>query len=187
MRLFVGVPVPCGDVLGPVRNTLQRLDGVRPVPEGTEHVTLRFLGDVDDPSEVTAIQNAVGAAVASSPSMSATVPRLGVFKDPRHARVVWAGLEAEGLARLQELVVEATARMGQPEVSRQFVAHITLARCKQPQDLRMLLERFPGPLWSGRLDEVVLFASATTPEGPVYERLQVWSLAAPGAGVTAPL
>lgn len=175
MRLFVGVPVPCGDALRPVRDTLRSLDGVRPVPEGTEHVTLRFLGDVEGDG-VRAVEEAIDAAVDGAAAMEASVPRLGAFKDPRHARIVWAALEADGLAELQGRVEAETAGLGQPESDRQFVPHVTLARCKQPQDLRFLMEQYPGPFWQGRLDEVVLFASRLTQEGPRYERVRTWSL-----------
>ncbi len=179
MRLFVGLPVSCADVLGPVRNTLQRLDGVRPVPEGTEHVTLRFFGDVEESSDREAIRTAVGAAVKDAQAMDGAIRHLGMFQDPRHARIVWANLEAEPLRALQQRIVAATQSLGQPEASRQFVPHITLARCKRPQDLRNLLQEFPGPFWQGPLAEVVLFQSHLGPEGPEYERVQTWNLAAP--------
>lgn len=175
VRLFVGVPVPCGDALRSVRDTLRGLDGVRPVPEGTEHVTLRFLGDVPE-DEADPVQEAVDEAVAGCHAMNATVPHLGAFKDPKHARIVWAAVEAEGLDGLQQRVAEETADLGQAEGDRQFVPHVTLARCKHPRDVRRLLREHPGPFWEGRLDEVVLFSSRLTPEGPHYERVRTWTL-----------
>ncbi len=179
MRLFVGLPVSCGDVMGPVRNTLQRLDGVRPAPEGSEHVTLRFFGDVTDLESRQAIEANITKALEGCPAMEGAISRLGMFQDPRHARIVWANLEAKGLSELQERIVKATHNIGQPEAERQFVPHVTLARCKQPQDLRSLHDEYPGPFWEGSLRQVALYESRPGPQGPHYQRLHTWTLAEP--------
>ena len=167
MRLFIGVPVPGGPVYGRVASDLP-LDA-RPVPPGTWHVTLRFLGEVFDPA---AVADALQGAVRGRPRLPCVVEGLGAFPDAKRARVVWAGVRAPGIEGLAEAVESATAKFGEPPERRRFVAHATLARIRAPADLRSLVARHAGTRFAeGVLDRVVLYRSVTGPGGASYERL----------------
>ncbi len=172
MRLFVGVPVPTGIGLTQVTNGLrEHAPGCRPVPPGTWHVTLRFLGDVKDPK---AVEEAVQQAVAGHPIMNATLRGVGAFQGPKRARVVWARVEADGLRELAADVIDATRNVGEP-VKGDFVAHATLARLPAAKDLSAWMDlQKDKVLSSGPLDRVVVYRSLATNKGPVYqERLSV--------------
>ncbi len=172
MRLFVGLPVPpspayaqaTADVLDVARDA-------RPVPAGSQHVTLRFLGEMAEPDGVVA---ALDRALAGRPALPCVVEGLGTFPGgfpaDKRARVVWAGLRAPGVEALADAVVQATARFGEPPERRPFVAHVTLARMARPADLRLVVEKHRGTLFAqGVLDKVVLYRSTPTPRGQVYE------------------
>lgn len=174
MRLFVGLPVPSSPRYEEAKRDLREAaHDARLVPAGSEHATLRFLGEVLDPAPVV---DALDAACAGRPSLPCVVEGLGTFPAgfpaDKRARVVWAGLRADGIDALAQAVVQATAGFGEPPERRPFVAHVTLARMARPADLRLLVERHRRTLFAeGRLDRVVLFRSRTGPAGADYEAL----------------
>ncbi len=167
MRLFIGIPVPPGPVYEEVTRRLP--SQAKPVPPGTWHMTLRFLGEVLDPEPVVA---ALDGAVRGRPVLPCVVEGVGAFPDAKRARVVWAGVRAPGIENVAEAVEEATAGFGEPPERRRFVAHVTLARLRNPADLRSLVDRHRDTLFAeGVLDRVVLYRSTPGPQGSVHERL----------------
>ena len=179
MRLFVGLPVPASPRYDAVKAEVAEVaHSARLAAPGTEHVTLRFLGEVLDPRPVA---DALDAACKGRHALSCVVEGLGTFPSrfPPHkqSRVVWAGLRAAGIDALADAVVAATASFGEPPERRPFVAHVTLARLARPADLRGLVERHKATLFAqGALDRVVLFRSRPTGKGSVYEALHTVAL-----------
>jgi RNA 2',3'-cyclic 3'-phosphodiesterase len=118
VRLFVAVRPPEG-----VLDTLARLRrperaGLRWTSRAQWHVTLRFLGEVDDPAPVVdALDRAVlPPAVAT---LGPAVQALG-----RGVVMVPVG----GVDELAVAVVAATGALGTPPDPRPFRGHVTLAR-----------------------------------------------------------
>ena len=174
MRLFVAVPVPPGDAFAAVtRDLVQAVPGVQPVPADTWHLTLRFLGEVEEAGSITV---ALQQALAGLSPVPAVVRGVGAFDDTRKARVAWAAVNAPGLIEVEARVRNATACMGKPPEMRTFVPHVTLARLPEPRDLRSWIERHADTLFlAGNFAEVVLFRSELTKGGPVYTRQ--WAVA----------
>ena len=172
MRLFVGLPVPPSPLYDAVaREVADAARDARPVPTGSQHVTLRFLGEMAEPDGVAA---ALDAACKGRPALPCVVEGLGTFPGgfpaDKRARVAWAGLRAPGVEALADAVLQATARFGEPPERRPFVAHVTLARMARPADLRLVVEKHRGTLFAqGVLDTVVLFRSVPTPRGSRYD------------------
>lgn len=123
MRLFVAVHPP-PDVLDAVAD-LPRPDrpGVRWTTRDQWHVTLRFLGEVDDPGPVAA---AVAGAVAPLAPVDAVAGPAVSALGPGVVCVPVAGLDEVAAA-----VVGATAAFGQAPPDRPFRGHLTLARVKR--------------------------------------------------------
>lgn len=125
-RLFTAIEIPA-----PLRERLallkSPLPGARWVERDNLHVTLRFAGDIDNP---TAREFADNLAAIASDGFELKISGLGAFggNDPR---VIWAGIEdapeIEALARANERAARAA---GLPPESRAFKAHVTLARLK---------------------------------------------------------
>jgi RNA 2',3'-cyclic 3'-phosphodiesterase len=138
------------------------------------HVTVKFLGQIDD-SRVSAIAAAVGAAVAGHRAFTLHVAGLGAFPTPRRPRVLWAGLQDAGgwLARLAGSVDAAVAAVGVPAETRPFAAHVTLGRVRESRSLPDLGEALARGTAFGELsvDRVVLMRSELSPRGARYTEL----------------
>src|SRR4051812_7951228 len=74
---------------------------VKWVEEDNLHLTLLFLGEVDD-RDLLGICRAVAKAAASQAAFAMEVSGIGCFPNPRRPRIVWAGVET-GAAELVAL------------------------------------------------------------------------------------
>lgn len=167
-RLFVGTPLVPDLDTDAVLEALEGLGRVKPVDPEQYHVTLAFIGDVDD-AEVKAAREAVRAG-ATGPAHTGTVKTLGAFPKPSDARVVWAGIDGAHLDALAGSVRSELATRDLPYDERAFHAHLTLARLRDKRDITSLSKRFQGTVF-GELpvDAIHLYASTLTSEGPTYE------------------
>jgi RNA 2',3'-cyclic 3'-phosphodiesterase len=180
-RTFIAVAVP--EVLGQKLTRLQTL--LAPdVPDARWsttmpfHLTLAFLGDVDD-TELVEICRVSAAAVAGLEPFPIRLEGLGVFPSPTRPRVVWVGATCPGVAPLETLqkeVVKAVRAIGRPPDDDRFHPHVTLGRLKPGRrpspDMTPLLKHYrTWAAGSFTINEAVVYSSSFTPEGPVYAPL----------------
>ncbi|MFD0691872.1 RNA 2',3'-cyclic phosphodiesterase [Actinomadura fibrosa] len=186
MRLFVAL-VPPPDILDELEETvLPHRDDVpelRWIRRELLHVTLTFLGEVDDRT-LDRLLPRLERAVHRHARMSLSLAGAGAFPGSgAHARVLWTGLygDRRGLARLAASTAAAGRRAGTPpDKHRTFRPHLTLARSRQPVDVRPLTEAlsaFAGAPWTA--DSVHLMRShlpGKQHSQVTYESLKTWSL-----------
>jgi 2'-5' RNA ligase len=179
MRLFLAVDLPTvlRERLAVVQEELRRNSpGWRWVrPEGI-HLTLRFLGEVDELRE-TACRPAWRDAVGRFRRFDLSVGDLGRFPARGRPRVLWVGVREEAeptLPRLAEALEEAARGLGFAPETRPFHPHLTLARAAgRPRFVE------PRPVAPGMIvpvDEVVLFRSRLGPGGARYTALDSFPL-----------
>lgn len=176
-RLFVGVPVApavAGELAATCASLARRATAqgvpLRWVPPESYHVTLRFLGWTRVEA-VAAVTEAVQRAVAGIGPLRFRAERLGAFKNPAHATVVWAGVEdaGGGLAALAASLERELVPLGFAPERRRFHAHVTLARLREPASVENVLLPFAEQVFSEtRSDFVTLFESITKPTGSEY-------------------
>ena len=170
MRLFVAVwpPAELVDQLA----ALPRPDvaGVRWTRPDQWHVTLRFLGRVDDVD--TVVEALSGVEVAAVEAVAG--PAVGRFGQ----RVLH--VPVDGLGPVADAVVGATAALGEPPEERPFNGHVTLARATGRGgrvDLRPLAGGPVAARWI--VDELTLVSSDLHPHGARYTVVERFSLGSP--------
>jgi len=189
LRLFVAVDLSdeAKRALSGLLSRLKGLDsGVRWVAPENLHVTLKFLGNVEE-GKVEAIRGALSGALSGFKPFAIRLKGLGAFPSAKRPRVVWMGVEEgnEELSALARAVEVALERLGFPREGREFVAHVTLGRVKSRASggLLRFLERPEGiPEVRQEVREVVLMRSVLRPEGPEYTPLFKFPLGGRGAG-----
>jgi 2'-5' RNA ligase len=168
LRLFVGIEFP--PELKLRLSLLQSgVAGAKWVDPGNFHLTLRFIGEVD---EGTAADIDEALLRLKARRFSVTLAGAGTFGGDK-PRQLWVGAEREpGLTTLQGKIEQALMRAGLPPESRKYAPHVTLARLRDPR--RDDIQRFLAthamfraePL---RVDRFSLIASYLTKAGSVYE------------------
>ena len=161
MRLFVAV-WPSEEVLDAIA-ALPRpvVPGLRWTTRDQWHVTLRFLGRVDDVDKAAAAVRSIDAA-ACEVAVGPTLGRFGrrILHVPTH-----------GLDEVAAAATVATAHLGEPVEDRPFRGHLTLARSRRGDtDLRQLAGTAISGGW--RADEVTLVQSHLGGGGARYEVLE---------------
>ncbi len=137
-RTFVAIEIP-DDVRAALRRELahlgRALPAIRWASAESVHVTLAFLGELDDARLAAATEAAEETARAYRP-VRLEVVGLGTFGKEWAPRVVWAGIggQTRRLATLQEALAAALATRGFAREERPFAAHLTLARIKDRLD-----------------------------------------------------
>ncbi len=150
----------------------QSLTGIRWVVQENLHFTLKFLGSVED-TKIAPIMQALEEALRPVRCFLLGGKGIEVFPNLRRARVLWIGLQGQGLHRLAEEVETVLEPLGFPREIRDFAPHLTLGRWRNPglqqQKLREQIERWQDyDFGQSQVDEVVLFQSVLKPTGAVY-------------------
>ncbi|MDX2290349.1 MAG: RNA 2',3'-cyclic phosphodiesterase [Hyphomicrobiaceae bacterium] len=141
-RLFTGLEIP-EDIRDQLSDLSMPLPGAWWIDSDELHVTLRFAGDVDNP---TADDFVRALDAINEEAFVARLAGLGTFgaKDPRS---IWVGVEAgPALARLAKANERAARAAGLPPETRAFKAHVTIARLRNspPQAIARMLARRSG-------------------------------------------
>lgn len=145
------------------------------VPPSNYHITLRFLGAIDevtfDRYRAELDQMDLGASFVVSLQV------FGAFPNERKASVVWAGVDrgAQRVYQLAELADEAAARAGVLPEDRPFLAHLTLSRVRPPAEVSELVAASELDV-SWRVNEVVLFETRPGRGNVIYEPLDFFPL-----------
>jgi 2'-5' RNA ligase len=125
IRLFVAIDLP-SDVRERVAGLCGGVPGVNWQGPEQLHLTLRFIGDIDEP-----MMSDIDFALANvqAPSFDLALEGVDVFADRRRARVLWVGVRTcAALDHLQSKIDRALVDCGIAPEGRRFRPHVTLAR-----------------------------------------------------------
>lgn len=145
------------------------------------HITLAFLGSVDDQQQLQSVINTVGHAIKDEKAFPLQVQGLNVFGSNKSPRIFWAAVNHENkLFQVQTIVHKKCQEVGFTLENRPYHPHITLARSwiGQEEFNTQLLEKYnpfgESPL-SFQAEEIVLYKT-NLEEIPKYEPIAVFSL-----------
>jgi len=142
------------------------------------HVTLLFLGEVDD-RDIPAVCRAVGDCCQQHGPFLMSVAKVGCFPNLRRPRVVWIGVDqgAQEVVALHDALEETLLEMGcYRREDRQFTPHVTLGRVKREDGsadalAALLAKKTDWQAGEVSVREVLVMSSELTPQGPVYSVL----------------
>ena len=149
------------------------MPGAKWVDPGNLHVSLRFIGEVDE-GIAADIDAALGQVRASRFELA--LSGIGHFGNGSKTRLIWAGVEKNpALLHLHDKIENALMRIGLAPEERRYTPHVTLARLKYvpsasvPKIQSYLSEHalFRAPPFA--VDRFSLIASYLTKSGPIYE------------------
>jgi 2'-5' RNA ligase len=140
------------------------------------HVTMRFLGEIDDTASRAVIESA-RAPLAHAP-FELTVGGAGAFPASGAPRVLWIGVHggADAAAGLFGLLEARLVPLGIEREPRAYTPHVTIGRVREidrpgGRALREWLAAVPPTLGVQRVDRVTLYHSRLSSAGPRYEVL----------------
>lgn len=150
---------------------------------GTEsmHLTVKFLGDLDD-QQVEDVKGILQEAVLSYSPFTFKVAGVGGFPNLRSPKVIWAGVSStKELISLQKDIETSLSGKGFELGVRDFTPHLTLGRIRSrssiDQALSLLQEVGNRVFGKVEVREVVLMESHLLPSGAKHTDLFVAPLA----------
>jgi RNA 2',3'-cyclic 3'-phosphodiesterase len=176
MRSFIAIALPAlvRDYIGKLQGTLRDAGAdVKWVEPENAHLTLKFLGEIDEQTAET-VKEAMREACEAMPPFAIKLTSLGAFPDASNPRVIWIGISAgaQQATTVAGRLEERLALLGLKE-ERSFTAHITIGRTRSSKNRKELsaalqaasILETPAPF---PVNAVTLFQSKLSPKGPTY-------------------
>jgi 2'-5' RNA ligase len=183
-RLFVGIPIHSTEAIQ-IRETWRKDEKLNPnVLKWSDpdnwHITLVFLGNTPE-TEIDVLQRLIEESFAYISSFNTQLKGIGVFPNTHNPKVLWLGIEdIQPLMSAQTRLVELLQLNGFAFDKKPLKPHLTLARIRNAAHLtsfESLLKRYQyftsTPI---EINQVILYESVQTINGPVYKPLLVKEL-----------
>lgn len=175
LRVFTAIKLPHSAVKRIVSSCakFQADADLRFVESTGLHITLNFVGDVED-RETPALCKAFKNSINDVPDFGIQLHGLGAFPHKERPRVLWVGVREghESLCTINERFRDVIEDFGFVQEKR-YEPHVTIARTKnrsvQPdvlKDLTHSVERNDFDMFQA--EEVIVFNSLLEKEGPTY-------------------
>ncbi|MBI2486447.1 MAG: RNA 2',3'-cyclic phosphodiesterase [Deltaproteobacteria bacterium] len=138
------------------------------------HVTLKFLGEVEE-SKVEEIGNNIREAASIYSPFDMEIARFGGFPNLKNPRVLFIGLTGDQeLLKLQSEIEERLEGLGFTKDDRSFFPHITVGRIRGKARLK---GSFPVPRRIPFfISEIAVMKSVLNPGGSKYAPISVFQL-----------
>ncbi|PIP20527.1 MAG: RNA 2',3'-cyclic phosphodiesterase [Candidatus Omnitrophica bacterium CG23_combo_of_CG06-09_8_20_14_all_40_11] len=189
MRTFIAIELPkeIKDSLSRLQEQLKATHAdVKWVAPENIHLTLKFLGEIDD-KKLEKIVKIIFDTAREKSKFQLRISSLGAFPKIDFPRIIWVGVdigdkETRGIA---EELEQNLAKIGIPKEDRPFSSHITIGRIRSSLNRERLVQdlKNKAELGGQNLDfyatSITLFKSTLTPKGPIYEILKETNLKKP--------
>lgn len=144
------------------------------------HLTMKFLGEIDE-RQLNELTAAVARTADQFSNLKLQIAETGVFPSKRNARVLWLGVQEKqgSLQSLNEILESECERRGFPKEKRNFKAHLTIARLREPHKSRELIERHSEESFVSdefEVSEIVIYESRLQKSGSNYSIVSKHSL-----------
>jgi len=180
MRAFIALQISdemkCE--LSRIQQELKKVsDGISWTGEDSMHLTLKFLGDINDEQVLEIKEILDGISSVTSP-FETSLFKVGAFPDLNRIRVLWVGMD-KACAEIEKIAAaleEELGKIGFFKEDRPFSAHLTLGRvrsAKNKEKLKEIVSSVEVAPNACLIDHITLYQSTLTPKGPVYSPLHV--------------
>jgi RNA 2',3'-cyclic 3'-phosphodiesterase len=175
MRTFIAVEIPeeigraVGDYITILQQTIPHVKWVSP---DNMHLTMKFLGEVDE-KRIPELEEFSTLALKGFSPFMVEFSHLGFFPSSRTPRVFWIGATA-GVDKLLELyqdLEESLEKIGFDREAKTFSPHLTIGRVKHQERVTIPTGIPEFNEVSFEVNGISLIKSTLTPQGPVYETL----------------
>lgn len=146
------------------------------------HVTIKFLGAVDEELLLGEISSKIEGVVKGFSPATLECQGLGVIPNWKYPKVIWAGFngDIDKIINWHRVIDNHLSPFDLNKDKREFRLHLTLGRTKnvlKKSPIINIIEKI-GPVAFGRVrvEKLILYKSVLTKEGPVYTPLREFQL-----------
>ncbi len=179
MRCFIALEFPDEikeKIYRGIRHEISSKPELKWVSRENLHLTLKFLGEISE-EKAKQVAKALERDFKGKKKIQVRLGKVGSFADRGTIRVLWIGIDEgeDEIKEFAEIVEKSMKKLGFPREKREFVPHLTIARSRKRSSKKFRPSDFDIDLKIPRffIKEIVLYKSTLTPEGPIYEKLNV--------------
>ncbi|VAX15546.1 2'-5' RNA ligase [hydrothermal vent metagenome] len=176
-RLFFAIDLPLETIASAERLIESVSDipitQVRWVHSVNLHITLKFLGDVENEKTFDICDIAKKVFTGFGP-INLSVEGMGLFPNHDNPKVVWLGVHGntEELAKMELNLSAGLEKLGYPPDQKKFTAHLTIGRVKNESArgklVRLARKYHDTYIGDASADSVALYESKLNPGGAIY-------------------
>ena len=183
MRTFIAVDFPPNMLkkIGEITTffkTLTPEKGLKWVETGNLHLTIKFLGEIEE-NKTDQVKLTLAQALKDQNCFDIEIAGLGMYPNKRAPRVIWLGIVgASPLKEVYQVINRELTALDLTPERRAFSPHLTIARIRkhtdrqQAQQIGEILSTYKvESLGLTTIKQVHLYQSVLTPSGPIYTLL----------------
>lgn len=183
MRCFIAIDIP-EDLKDSISKVIEKLDhkikGIKWVTPRNIHLTLKFLGEIDD-KQINLVKDRLTLLKSRHSVFDISISDVGGFPNLKNPKVLWVGIHnCEKLIKLYRDIEDTLFEIGFDKEERKFSPHLTIARIKDKKDADLILKPlmdyknyFFGKI---KVGEIILMKSILKPLGAEYSKLYTFKL-----------
>lgn len=177
MRSFIAVNSSTAELWPLVEELKSFGQGVKPVEHENLHITLKFLGEVEE-EILPSIRQIMAETARKMEPFRFSLKGVGTLPSRNFIKVVFSRVEegGENLVWMQKDLEKRLSKLGFKKEKREFKPHVTIARVKsaRPKNkiLKFIERHQKEELGDVKVDNLLLMKSRLTPGGPVYTALE---------------
>ena len=162
MRAFIAYDLP-NEIKEIINKRIPRFDGIKYVKKENLHLTLKFLGEVEE-DEIKEYEELINSVKLYK--IHSKITNIGFFPSENFIKVVWIGSEGDFN---DELIKKLKVN--------NFIPHITVGRVKIKLEENEI-KKFENIKFNREFDikYLTIYKSNLTPSGPVYEQIKRYEL-----------
>lgn len=169
IRSFFGIPIPEDvrkEIYKIITELKRDLKNVKWVEEENLHITLKFLGNIEE-KKIEEIREEVKKFLKDIKPFEVQLQDFGVFPSKTRARVLWIGMGSgkENVAQLNQRIEESMERIGFKREKREFSPHLTIGRIRNPSPLSLNIS-YQSRCF--KVNKFILYKSELSEKGPKY-------------------
>ena len=143
------------------------------------HLTLKFFGDIDTEG-IDLLSSKISNVVNDFDSFKIKIKGCGAFPNTKRIKVIWLGLEDDEIVKkLHDELDKEFVKLGFDK-DKKFSSHLTIGRMKSAKGknkVKSTIEEFSDvEIGEMSVDKIILKKSTLTPQGPIYEDLEIFEL-----------
>ena len=180
LRTFIAIELnpKLQSLLHQIQEDLKKMGAdIRWVKPENIHVTLKFLGEIP-PAKIDELRDVMIKTLEPVRPFSLGLTHLGAFPKIENPQIIWVGATADrnSIQLIAQSLEKNLMDIGFEKEERDFDPHITLGRMRTSVNKFALTKKlkhfeFPATPLHQLVNQIVLFKSSLSPQGPAYEAL----------------
>ena len=171
------VPLTQAHALDTIREQNSSLQGIRWTPLQNLHVTLFFLGEVEE-ENIPAISQSISKVTEQTLSFNIEFEKIILVERKKNAGMIWARFLKNEFFTTLSMSLHHTVKsfLVVNQVMKDFIPHITIARLKREAENEKINLSFDDKFSLPEINFCELWKTIQTKEGVVYKSLERFKL-----------